>query len=128
MNILNLIAGILALMASIGHFTMGSKQFLRPILESDTDEVPKKVMHSLFHYMSVFMVFTSLVLIICAFGACNLFENCADVTKFIGITYLGMGIVQLIIAATSRIEKGIFKLFQWVFWILIGISALAGSF
>lgn len=128
MNFLTLTAGILALMASIGHFTMGNKQYLKPILNSDADEIPKKIMMGLFHYMSVFMVLTALFLIGISLGFCVLFENSNDVTKLIGILYIGFGIVQLIIAATSGIKNEFFKLFQWVFWFLIGITSLFGSF
>lgn len=54
MNYLILLAGILAALATIGHFTVGAKDFLKPVMNSDIDEIPKKVMQSLFHYMSIF--------------------------------------------------------------------------
>ncbi len=124
MNYFILTAGVLAALATIGHFTMGSKTFLRPVMKSDLDLTVKKVMQSLFHYMSVYMVLTSLFLIAMSTGECQQFENTPDVVKFIGFVYAGFAIVQFIIAATSKIKMGIFKLFQWIFWALIAFFTL----
>ena len=126
MNAYLLIAAIFSLFAVIGHFTIGRKQFLLPILKSDADLIPKKIMHGLFHYMSIYMILTTFILFNTSMDQCVVFENNPLVIKFIGISYLGFALVQLIIAATSKIPGGIFKLFQWVFWILIGVFALLG--
>jgi hypothetical protein len=40
-----LIAGVFALATVIGHFAVGSKQFLKPMLQASFDPIPKKVMH-----------------------------------------------------------------------------------
>ena len=56
MNWYMLIAGIIALFAVIGHFTIGRKLFLMPTLKADFDVVAKKIMHCLFHYSSVWLV------------------------------------------------------------------------
>ena len=124
MNYFILTAGILAALATIGHFTMGSKRFLRPVMKSELDLTVKKVMQSLFHYMSVYMVLTSIFLIAMSTGECQQFENTPDVVKLIGFIYAGFAIVQFIIAATSKIKMGIFKLFQWIFWALIAFFTL----
>ena len=127
MNYLYLIAGILSLSASVGHFTMGSKDFLKPVLASGIEIIPKKVMHSLFQYMSVYLVLTTVILLMFSFGKTWFFQTEQDVAVFIGITYAGLAIVQIIIAVTSSIERGILKLFQWVFWLLIALFAIWGS-
>ena len=128
MNYFILTAGVLAALATIEHFIMGAKDFLKPLMKSDIDLIVKKVMQSLFHYMSVFMVLTSIFLIVISTGKCQLYENTNDVVKFIGIVYAGFAIVQFIIAATSKIKVGIFKLFQWIFWTLIAFLLLFSVF
>lgn len=129
MNYYFLASGILGLMAVIGHFTMGKKEYLKPVLDSNIDDVPKAIMHGLFHYASVFMVLSTIVLIGNAFN-CTM-DNCVinsnTVVKFIALVYVGFGIVQIIIAATSKVNKGILKLFQWVFWLLIAALAFLGT-
>ncbi len=129
MNYYFLASGILGAMALVGHFTIGRKDYLKPVLDSNLDEIPKKIMHGLFHYASVFMVLSTIVLIGNAIG-CTLNDcviNSHATVKFIALTYAGFGIVQLLIAAVSKIEKGVFKLFQWVFWMLIAVLAIMGT-
>ncbi|MCY1721228.1 hypothetical protein OU798_12795 [Prolixibacteraceae bacterium Z1-6] len=57
MNTYAVIAGVLAAFASIGHLTIGKKQFLQPFLDAEFDHLAKKVMHSVFHYITVFCCF-----------------------------------------------------------------------
>ncbi len=126
MNYYILTAGVLASFATIGHFAIGTKDFLKPVMVSNIDEIPKKVMESLFHYMSVFMILTSIVLLAIAMGHNLTFESTADVVKIIGIVYSCFAVVQFYIALTSSIKMGVFKLFQWVFWILIAVFSFLG--
>ena len=128
MNYLLLIAGIISLSAVAGHFTMGVKDFLKPVLSSDIDIVPKKVMHSLFHYMSVFMSLTTAILFSFSFNENLVFTNQNDVLMFIGISYAGFAISQFLIALNSGIKMGVFKLFQWVFWLLISVLSLLSAY
>jgi hypothetical protein len=58
-----LTSGVLAALATIVHFAIETKDFLKPVMNSNVDEIPKKVMQSLFHYMSVFMIVTAVILI-----------------------------------------------------------------
>lgn len=128
MNILTLIAGIVALLAAVGHFTIGKKEYLLPVLDSNIEEIPKKVMHSLFHYMSVYMVLSTIFLTATSLGICQLFESYNDIVRLIGFIYCGFGITQFIIALTSKIDNGLFKMFQWIFWFAIGILSILGSY
>lgn len=128
MNYLLLIAGVIALFAIVGHFTIGARDFLKPVLSSDIDTILKKVMHSLFHYMSVFIVLTAIILLSFSFNENLIFENQHNVLKLIGITYAGFAISQFLIAINSGIKMGVFKLFQWVFWLLIAIFSLLGIY
>ena len=87
MNYFILIAAILSLAAVIGHFTMGRKDYLKPVLDSDIDIVPKKVMQSLFHYMSVFMVLSTIILFAGSSQTCPLYDYVHNMIRFIGIVY-----------------------------------------
>ncbi len=126
MNWLVLIAGLFALFAVVGHFTMGSKGFLRPMMEASFDQVPKKVMHSVFHYISVFLVLSAGALILIGFGFSFNFDGTLLI-RFIALNYLLFAVVQLIMALTSNIPSPLTKLFQWVFWIIIAVLAWIGS-
>lgn len=121
MNYYVTIAAFLVVAATVGHFMMGCRQFMQPVLDSDVDIVPKKVMHSLFHYMSMYMIITGIALLSFAFCPYIQLRYSMDIVLFIGISYAGFAIAQFIIAMSSGIPGGVFKLFQWVFWVLIAL-------
>ena len=126
MNWLVLISGVFALFAVFGHFTMGRKMFLKPMMDATFDEVPKKTMHSVFHYVSIFQVMSAAALVLVGFGVSFNLDSTLLI-RFIAINYLLFAVAQFIIALTSSIPKPLTKLFQWVFWIIIAILAWIGA-
>lgn len=127
MNYFIFISALISLVAIIGHCTMGRKEYLKPVLDSEIDIVPKKVMQSLFHYMSVFMVLSMIILLAGSHHSCPLYDYVHNMVRFIGIVYAFFALTQFIIALTSGIPGGVFKMFQWVFWALIAASAIIGT-
>lgn len=125
MNWLLFFAGILAALATVGHFVIGSKNFLRPVLEASFDEVPKKVMQCLFHYISAYQVLSSLVLIALGFSS-SLRVEAILLAKFIAVLYAAFAVIQIIIALSSKIRHGVIKLFQWTFFIVIAVFIFLG--
>jgi hypothetical protein len=126
MNLLLLISGLVAGFTMFGHFVIGSKSFLKPMLNASFDEIPKKVMHSVFHYISVFLVLSTIVLLLLGLSP-QLKTASSLLVRFIAIHYAAFAAVQIIIALTSKIEKAIFKLFQWIFFIIIAVLAWLGA-
>ena len=127
MNYFIFISAIISFVAVIGQFTMGRKDYLKPVLDSDIDIVPKKVMQSLFHYMSVFLVLSTIILLAGSSQTCPMYDYVHNMVRFIGIVYAFFAVTQFIIAFTSGISRGVFKLFQWVFWALISACAILGT-
>ncbi|MBR8537464.1 hypothetical protein KDU71_17985 [Carboxylicivirga sediminis] len=121
MNTMVLLAGVIAGLATLGHFTAGTKMYLKPFKACDLDVVPKNVILSVFHYVSVYQILSSLLLIMVGVN----FENCmydpTMVLNFIGMNYAFFALVQIIIALTSSVQGGLFKMFQWIFWVLIAL-------
>lgn len=126
MNGYFIIAGLIGAFTTIGHFVMGSKEFLRPMLESSFDPIPKRVMHCVFHYVSAYLILSTITLLFIGFGAWARSGTSALVV-FIAANYLVFAIWQIILAITSEIPKGIVKLFQWVFFILIALFSWLGT-
>ncbi len=126
MNYFIFLSAIISLGAVIGHFTMGRTSYLKPVLDSDADLVPKKVMQSVFHYISVFLVLATLVLFAGSHRSCPLYDYVHHMIRFIALVYAFFAIVQLIIALTSGIQGGVWKLFQWMFWGSIAVLAIIG--
>lgn len=127
MNYFILTAAILALMAVIGHLTIGRKEYLKPVLDSELDIIPKKIVQSLFHYMTVFMLFSTIILFAGSSQSCPLYDYVNNMIRFIAITYGLFALIQLIIVATSNISGGLLKLFQWIFWALISTFTILGT-
>ena len=104
-----------------------TSSYLKPVLNSDADIVPKKVMQSVFHYMSVFMILSTLVLFAGSHELCPMYDYVHNMIRFIAIVYVFFALAQFMIAATSGIPGGILKMFQWLFWALIAAFAIIGT-
>lgn len=123
MNYFLLVSSLLSIFIVIGHFTVGKKLYLLPMLKADFDEIPKKIMQSLFHYSSVYLTLSAIFLTYFLFNL-SLLENGKYVIVFIGTHFILNAIVQMIIAINSNIEKPLAKLFQWSLFILTGIFSI----
>ena len=126
MNWMILISGLAAGFVNVGHFTVGRKNFLKPMLQADFDDVPKKVMHCVFHYISVYVVLSFIVLIAIGLGF-SFGTADALLVKFIAVNYFFFAITQIVIAVTSNIPNGVIKLFQWIFFMGVAIFAWIGA-
>ena len=127
MNYFIFISALISLVAFIGHCSMGRKEYLKPVLDSDIDIVPKKVMQTFFHYMSVFLVLSMIILLAGSHELCPMYDYVHNMIRFIGIVYAFFALTQFIIALTSGISGGIFKLFQWILWALIAVFVILGT-
>jgi hypothetical protein len=125
MNWFIFVAGVIAAMATVGHFTVGRKDFLKPLLDAPIDDVPKKVMHCVFHYISAFLVISTLALLSVGIGL-KFKSGYTLLVDFIAIHYASFAVIQLVISLKSKIPKPAFKLFQWIFFSLIAIFAWVG--
>ncbi len=111
MNWFLIIAGGFAGLATVGHFAIGSRSFLGPTLQASFDEVPKKVMHCLFHYVSGYLILSTIFLLAIGLGF-KFGGNPALLVRFIALNYVAFAVAQIIIALTSNIQNPLFKLFQ----------------
>ena len=120
-----LISGIGAGFCTIGHFTVGRKKYLKPMLKASLDNVAKKVNHCVFHYISAFLVLSTIFLLLIGAG----FKFNSDISilvKFISIHYAVFAVTQIIIAATSNVHNAIFKMFQWILFTFVAVFAWVG--
>jgi len=120
------IAGVGAVFITLGHFAVGSKLYLKPMLGASFDDVPKKVNHCVFHYVSVFLVLSAIFLLLVGTGYNNQTDT-ARLIKFISLNYGFFAAVQVIIAATSGIQNAIFKMFQWTLFTFVAVFAWVGT-
>ena len=126
MNWLIIIAGVVAAFTTIGHFTIGSKQYLKPMLAASFDPEAKRVMQAVFHYVSTFLITSTLAMLAIGFGVITDVQP-SLLVRFIAVTYALFAIWQIILAASSGIPRGILKMFQWVFFVIIAVCAWLGA-
>ena len=122
MNPLMVSAGIIALLTTAGHFTAGSKMYLKPLLNSEIEPVAKKVMHGVFHYVSTFLLLSTLALFVIGFMKVGRL-----LSVFIALNYLLFAMWQLALIKQSGIERGMLKMFQWIFFVFIAALAFLGA-
>lgn len=125
MNILLISAGIFTLFTMIGHLAVGQKLFLYPMLQADFSLSAKKVMHSAFNYLSVFLILSSIGLFASGFGLLSA-EGAKPISLFIAFNYLFFAIWQIIIALKSGLKKPLLKLFQWMLFFIISAFTIGG--
>jgi len=125
MNWYIFIAGLIAAAATVGHVSVGRKKFLKPMLETTLDPIPKKVMHCTYHYISTFSCLSALMLLTIGLNIWSGTGSTA-IIYFITINFVVSAILQIVIAVSSDIPKGLFKLFHWVFFILIALFSFLG--
>ena len=122
MNWFMISAGIITAFTTIGHFSIGTKEYLKPMLQANIEPIPKQVMHAVFHYVSVYLILSTLVLL--AVGLRLIPEEQSSLlVRFIAINYAFFAVWQIWIALTSKIRQGIIKMFQWVFFVVIAVLA-----
>ena len=123
MDTLTFIAGLLAAFVVFGHFIMGIRSYLKPMLNADFDQIPKATMQSVFHYISVFLVLAAVGLILSGLEVFPAEETALGVS-FIGINYLLFGIVQIFYSVKNKVKNPLIKMFQWTMFLPIGILCL----
>lgn len=125
MNWYIFIAGLIATAATVGHVSVGRKKFLKPMLEASFDPIPKKVMHCIYHYISTFSCLSAVMLL---FVGLNIWSGTGTtaVIYFIAINFVVSAISQIVLAVTSDIPNALFKLFHWIFFILIALFSFLG--
>ncbi len=126
MNCYVLSAAIFALLTTVGHFVMGTKLYLVPMLKSDLEPVAAKVMQAVFHYVSVFLILSTVVLFAVALGKVPA-EAGHYLAAFVALNYAGFAVWELVIAFGSGIKGAPLKMFHWTFFVVIAVLAALGS-
>ena len=126
MNWLVTIAGAVAAFMVVGHFVVGTKRFLKPMLAADFDPVARKTMHCVFHYVSAFLILSSVALLLFGTGIVDV-PGSVPMVKFIALNYAAFAVWQIVIALTSGIERPLMKMFQWTMFAAIAVCAWLGA-
>lgn len=123
MNVLIFIAGLLTSFVAIGHFAAGIKMYLKPMLDSNMELIPKTTMQAVFHYVSVFLVLAAITLVLIGINKLS-YTNNQLLVKFIGSNFILFTGVQIFYAFKNRVKKPLITMFQWTLFLPIGVLCL----
>ena len=120
MNVLLLISGLLALIATFGHTFGGINKVLPPILKASFHFQDKVTIQAVWYALAINLFFFSACLLILGFNQ-DLIDHTRWLVRLISIQYFLYSIVYLIISINSGINKGVLKIFQWIIFLFIAI-------
>lgn len=123
MNWMLIVAGLIAVATTMGHVILGGKQFLAPMLQLSFDAVAKRTLYAAWHYITVSIGLAAAVLL--TLGVMQ--ELGLLAAKVIAIQFALYAVVCIVLGATAGFRKGVFKMFQWVFFIPIAVLAWLGA-
>ena len=124
MNWIVLIAGLLSLVGLIGHLSLDRKKFLLPMLEASVDPLAKTVLHGYYHFFSASACLSTIMILLLGL---NIWRGFTAVLYFIAANLLLGAVVQFIIAMTSTVSWGIFKIRSWIGFVVVAILLFVGG-
>jgi hypothetical protein len=127
MNIYFFMAAIVSLLACVGHFTLGYRQFLRPMQQAQFDPIANVLISCAFHYLSVFLLLSTMVLFACGFMLVSSMQS-YSLVLFIALNFILFAIWQLYIGYFVETVGILSSWFQWGLFVLIGGFILLGTF
>ncbi|QFU22367.1 hypothetical protein FM038_009500 [Shewanella eurypsychrophilus] len=127
MNYFFIAAAILSLTTCVGHFTYGVTNYLKPMLNASFDPVAKAVIHCVFHYVSAFLVLSTLVLAGCGLDLVAYMQG-ISLVLFVALNFALFAIWQIYIAFVSDIKSPFKHLFQWSLFSAISALSLMGIY
>lgn len=83
-------------------------------------------MHCVFHYVSAYLILSTIALLMVGLGI-GLQGDTTLLIRFIALNYAVFAVWQIVLALSSRIPNGLFKMFQWILFALITIFAWIGA-
>lgn len=127
MNIYLLVAAVLASITCVGHFVIAKPQLLCSKLQADFDPTAITLMHCVFHYVSIFLVLSTLVLFACGLQWVPRMQTYA-LALFISLNFMLFAIWQIYIGYFAEAKSVRRVQFHWVFFIIISVFTLLGVF
>ncbi|WOT03843.1 hypothetical protein [Shewanella youngdeokensis] len=125
MNNYLLAAGLMSFITFIGHLTYGRKHYLKPLLEAELTPNAKVMMHCVFHYVSVFIALSTVVLISSASTVVSSTHSFGMIA-FIALNFGLFAIWQIYIGVSSELANPFKSIFQWLVFVLIAGLSICG--
>ncbi|MBZ9593810.1 hypothetical protein NRK68_02150 [Streptomyces yangpuensis] len=120
-----LAAGITAFGVAAVHIAAGHRDVVRPLLSGGLADEPKRVLHAVWHMVSVDLVLSAAVLVHLAL------TGDLPVTRplgwFVAAHFLAYSAVFLVITLSVGWRKPLLRLPQWILLLPVAVLAVAGT-
>ena len=113
-------AGLLTLLTTGVHIVMGGRDVVTPLLEAQLEDEARYTLYVLWHFISVFFVFTAALFLLVGFGV----TDAPDAVTALSSLYLLFGLVFLSVKLFVFKSFGLSHLPQWILLIPIGMLGL----
>ena len=117
-------SGLLAVVMLIGHSTLGRRDYFLPMRGADFDPYARRVMEFVWHMATIAIALMSLALL--AVGCGYLAEGGRLLVWFAGAHFLLWGLVHVVLGLTSGLPRAPIRIFQWVLFLSVAITAAIG--
>lgn len=124
MNWIIIVSGILAAAVTLGHSTLGRRDYFLPMTRAEFDPYAKRVMEFVWHMATVSLILLTLALLALGFGFVE--EGGQILGWFVFAHFLGWGIVHFLLGITSGLPSAISRMFQWILFLLVAATAGVG--
>ena len=124
MNGLIIGAGALAAIILIGHATVGRREYFLPMKAADFDPYARRVMEFVWHMSTVSIALMCLALLGVGFGYAPVGGEL--LVLFATAHFVAWGLVHLLLGLTSGLPRAPMRMFQWVLFLCVAITAWFG--
>ncbi|TXS49101.1 hypothetical protein [Streptomyces sp. t39] len=118
-----LAAGITALIVAMVHIVAGHRDVVRPLLSCGVADEPKRVLHAVWHMVSIDLVFSGLVLLHLSLKDGT--PGAGMVAWFVAAHFLAYAAVFLVVTLSVGWPGPLLRLPQWI--LLLPVAALTAA-
>ncbi|MCP3820550.1 hypothetical protein NLX86_21365 [Streptomyces sp. A3M-1-3] len=118
-----LAAGITALGVAAAHIVGGHRDVVRPLLSSGLADEPKRVLHAVWHMVSVDLVLSAVALVYLSLADGT--SGTALVAWFVAAHFIAYAAAFLVITLSVGWPKPLLRLPQWI--LLLPVAALTAA-
>ncbi|MFG3474597.1 hypothetical protein ACGF3K_04905 [Streptomyces sp. NPDC047980] len=120
-----LAAGITAFGVAAVHFVGGHRDVVRPLLSCGLTDEPKRVLHAVWHMVSVDLVFSAAALVYLAVADDT--SATGLVAWFVAAHFVAYAVAFLVVTLSVGWPRPLLRLPQWILLLPVAVLTVAGA-
>lgn len=119
-----LAAGITAFGVAAVHFVGGHRDVVRPLLSCGLTDEPKRVLHAVWHMVSVDLVFSAAALVYLAVADDT---SATGLVAFVAAHFVAYAVAFLVVTLSVGWPRPLLRLPQWILLLPVAVLTVAGA-